>query len=66
MCLLGGVGGSTPQIFLKLQESWSKIGHAAIEMAIIYYVTFFIRNSILLRKMSWHISARRQLTSFEL
>ena len=29
----GGVEGVTPPICLKLQESWSKVGRAAIEMA---------------------------------
>ena len=41
-CLLGGV---TPSIFLKLQESWSKGGHAAREMVTVYFVNFFIINS---------------------
>jgi len=40
MCLLGGVGGITPQIFLKLQESWPKVDHATIEIATVYSVTF--------------------------
>ena len=77
MGLLGGVGGVTPPIFLKLQERWSKVGHASIEVGTVYSVTFFISNSILLlivvdhiekhplpRKVSRRISARRQLTSF--
>ena len=45
---IGVVGGVTPPKPLKLQESWSKVGHAAIEMATVYFATFFISNSILL------------------
>ena len=40
MSLLEGVGAS-PLIFLKLQESWSKAGHAAREMATVYCVASF-------------------------
>ena len=68
--LIGGRGGRHSPIFH---------GHAARELVIVYSVTFFISNSILLllvvgqmvktppplqRKVSRHITARRQLTSF--
>ena len=43
---IGRRGGITPLIFLKLQESWSKVGHAA--MTTVYSVTFFISSTILL------------------
>ena len=75
-----GRGGVTPLLFLKLQESWSKRGYAAREMITIYFVAFFISNSILvllvvgqivktpppllLQKVSRHISAKRQWASF--
>jgi len=48
MCLLGGVEGVAPSIFLKLHEIRSKVGHAAIEKAKVYSVTFSISNSVLL------------------
>ena len=35
---IGRRGGITPPIFLKLQESWSKVGHAAEEMTTVYSV----------------------------
>ena len=78
-CLLEGAGGITPPIFLKLGGSWSKDGHAAREMVTVYSVAFFVSGSTLLllvvgptlktplplqRKVSRHISARKQLTSF--
>ena len=49
MCLLGawGRGGATSPIVLKVQESWSKISHAAIEIATDYSATFFISSNIL-------------------
>ena len=51
MCLLEGVGRHSP-IFLKLQESWSKVGHAAREMVRVYSVTIFC-NSILSPTSCW-------------
>ena len=78
MCYWGRGGRYSP-IFLKLQESWSLVGHPAIEIATIYSATFFISSSILLpkvvgqifktptphpQKVSRYISARRQFTSF--
>ena len=38
---IGGVGDVTLPIFLKFQESRSKVDHAAREMANVYSVTFF-------------------------
>ena len=46
--LIGWAWGRHSPIFLKLQESWSKVAHAAIEIATIYSVNFFISSSILL------------------
>ena len=34
-------GGPHSAIFLKLLESWSKVGNDTIEMATVYFVTFF-------------------------
>ena len=45
---IGGHRGVTSLIVLKLQESQSKIDHAAREISKVYSVTFFISNSILL------------------
>ena len=45
MCLVGAWGVTLP-IFQKLQESWSKVRHAAREMATVCFVTFFISNGI--------------------
>ena len=47
-CLLKGMGGVTPPIFLELRESWSKDGHAARKMVTVYSVLYFISDSILL------------------
>jgi len=53
---IGGMGCVTHLIFLKLQESWSKFGHAAIEMVTVYSVTvFFISNCILLLTVAGQI-----------
>ena len=35
-------GGRHSPIFLKFQESWSKRGHAAREMATVYSLSFFL------------------------
>ena len=37
--ITGGHGERHSPIFLKMQESWSKDGHAAREMATVYSVT---------------------------
>ena len=39
---IGRSGGVTPPTFLKMQGSWSKVGHAAIEMATLYSVTVYL------------------------
>ena len=77
--LLGGHGGITPN-FSEIVRKLVKVGHAARAMARgLFCDLFFISNSILLLlvvgqvvkthppfplKVSWHISARRQLKSF--
>ena len=45
---MGGVGGVTP-IVSNLQESWSKVSHAARELTTLFSVTFLGNNS------SWSI-----------
>ena len=79
--LIGGRGGVTPPIFLKLLESWSRNGHAARSLVTFHSVTFFISSSILLLlavgqivktplpsngKRLGKIFARRQLTNLGL
>ena len=42
-------GTSCPPISSNLQESWSKVSHAARELATVFSVTFFLSNN------SWSI-----------
>ena len=39
-CSNGGVGGVTSAIFSKVQESWSKVSHAAGEIVTVFSLTF--------------------------
>ena len=36
---MGGVGASRPPVYSYLQESWSKVSHAAGELATVFSVT---------------------------
>ena len=56
-----------PPDILKLQGSWSKVGHAAREMAMVYSLTFVVisksswsncQDAPLQWKVSLHISAK--------
>ena len=38
-------GASRPTVFLKLQESWSKVSHAARELATVYFMWPFFSNN---------------------
>ena len=49
-----GVGGATP-IVSNLQESWSKVSHAARELTTLFSVTFLGNNS------SWSIGQNAPL-----
>ena len=39
---MGGVGAARPPIFSTLHESWSKVSHAARELATFFFVTVFL------------------------
>ena len=42
-----------PQILLKFQESWSKVGHAVREMATVNSVTFSYKQKYTVTTSSW-------------